>query len=189
MDKEKWKDIDNFKGIYQISNFGRVKSLDRIFKRKNGVFHTIKGKIKKITIANNGYPTVTLCKEMKSYRNQVHRLLAIHFIPNPEKKETVNHINGIKTDNRICNLEWNTYAENNRHAVILGLNKDRSVQSEILRNSRSKAVICITTNKKYKSAKEAEKDLGIKSSMISRVCRGERNFTHGYKFKYIIDSN
>lgn len=118
--KEEWKDISGYEGRYQISNMGRVKSLPRIIKNGIGECHK-KGRILKPQKAVKGYIRVTLCNEEYCKPFKIHRLVAEHFIPNPENKPQVNHINGDKTDNRVDNLEWCTNGENQLHAYKLGL--------------------------------------------------------------------
>ena len=120
MESEIWKDIDEAIGIYQISNFGRVKSLKRTCMTYQGP-RTVPEKILNINYDKDGYIQVGLKVNGKQLSRRVHRLIAIAFIPNPKNKTTVNHINGIKTDNRIENLEWATFGENNMHACQTGL--------------------------------------------------------------------
>ena len=103
---EEWRAVKGYEGIYQISSLGRIRN-----------FY---GRILKPETARNGYKRITLW-DRKKY--QIHRLVAIAFIPNPENKETVNHKNGVKTDNRVENLEWNTWSENSKHAYAIGLKK------------------------------------------------------------------
>lgn len=110
---ETWKDIEGYEGFYQVSDQGRVKSLVR----KN----RIKEKLLKTTPSGRGYPMVALCRDGTQAYLTIHRLVATAFIPNPENKECINHKNGIKTDNRVENLEWATYRENNQHAWNTGL--------------------------------------------------------------------
>lgn len=124
MTKEEWKPASGFEGIYEISNTEKVKSLRRISIQKNGKIYTVTEKILKPQLDSTGYFVVGLrTPKSKTKKTYLHRLVAEAFIPNPECKETVNHKNGIKTDNRIENLEWCTYAENNRHAFETGLQK------------------------------------------------------------------
>lgn len=119
-EKEQWKDIDGYEGYYQISNLGRVKSLERKVVGYYGADRTLKERIKSLQ-KSDGYLTVSLSKNGKNKRYKIHRLLAKAFIPNPENKKCINHKNGIKTDNRIENLEWVTRKENLQHAHRNGL--------------------------------------------------------------------
>lgn len=109
---EIWKDVDGYDGLYQVSNFGRVKS----FKHKTP-------RILKAKAHTGGYLRVELYGNGQADGRFIHRLVAQTFIPNPENKPTVNHIDGDKTNNRIENLEWATQHENNQHAVKCGLIK------------------------------------------------------------------
>ena len=102
---EQWKYIPEYEGIYQVSNLGRIKSLPRvIYGLKNK--YTYISLIKKSSISKRGYWETTLCKNRKSFRVKVHRLIAILFIDNPSNKNQVNHIDGNKLNNDISNLEW-----------------------------------------------------------------------------------
>lgn len=120
MQKEIWKDVKGYEGIYQVSNLGIIKSLDRT------INHSTAGILKKkemymSTSSNVGYSTVILSNNGNKKSLRTHRLVAIAFIPNPNNKPCVNHINGIKKDNKVSNLEWVTYSENTQHAFNLGL--------------------------------------------------------------------
>jgi len=111
---EKWKSIKGFEGIYEVSSLGRVRSLDRKIPYKDG-FKQAKGKLMKLTKNRLGYMVVTLQKDRKRYFSIVHRLVAKAFIPNPENKREVNHIDSIKDNNNVNNLEWSTRKENMDH--------------------------------------------------------------------------
>jgi len=117
---EIWKDIKDYEGYYQISNLGRVKSLYRIIKHEAKGEIIILQKILKVWFSS-GYFRITLWKNNKRKTKTIHRLIALNFIPNPENKKEINHKNGIKTDNRIENLEWCTHKENMHHAIKNGL--------------------------------------------------------------------
>lgn len=108
---EIWKPIKDFENIYEVSNLGRIKSF------KNYKISFLIG-----SSSGDGYRAITLCGN-KNKRIYIHRLVALHFIENLENKIEVNHINGIKDDNRVENLEWCTKSENSIHALKNGLAK------------------------------------------------------------------
>ena len=112
MEKENWKPIKDFEGYYEISSFGRVKSLNRVIETSDGINKKIKERILKSSENSNGYLIVTLKKNNKRKQFKVHRLVAEAFIPNPESKPYIDHINTIRTDNRVSNLRWVTQKEN-----------------------------------------------------------------------------
>ena len=115
--EEIWKDIE---GYYQVSNKGKVRSIDRYIDHFRGGKRLLKGKIIKPGLSV-GYENITLYLDGKRKHKKVHRLIAETFIPNPENKKCVNHKDGNKLNNNVSNLEWCTYAENNRHAHETGL--------------------------------------------------------------------
>lgn len=117
---ETWRDIPGYEGLYQVSNLGRVKRLSRSMEESNGNTRYLKEKILKGGKFPNGYRYVCLRKNNENKNMMVHRLVAISFIPNPKSYPVVNHINGIKTDNRVENLEWCTHSKNLKHAVEIG---------------------------------------------------------------------
>lgn len=118
-EEEDWRDVNGYVGIYQVSNLGRIKSLARL--KSNGKNSwPVKERMLTPIIHTQGYIEVALCNG-KLKRFYVHRLVATAFIPNPENKPQVNHISGVKSDNRVVNLEWATNKENGKHASANGL--------------------------------------------------------------------
>ena len=165
---EIWKIIDEFPS-YMISNLGRVKSLNY-----NG---TKEEKILKQTRQKKGYLKVGLYKDKKYYSRQVHRLVAIAFIPNLNNAPQVNHIDGNKTNNAVYNLEWCNNQYNQTHAINNGLRTFKSV----IQYSKDGVFI-----KKWIRATEASKALNIDVSHIGQVCKGERKTAGGFKWGYEV---
>ena len=121
---EEWKNVEGYESLYQVSSLGRVKSLEKHFLRKYREGYrkqTIPEKILKPFPTRTAYLLVKLTKNKIEKCFQVHRLVAMAFIPNPQNKPQVNHINGNKTDNKVENLEWVTQTENIRRAYATGL--------------------------------------------------------------------
>ena len=113
METEIWKDIIGFEGLYQVSSLGRIKSLSRVVPRRNN--NVIENILKQST-TKDGYHFISLCNNAKCCTKRVHRLVSEAFIPKINDYQiTVNHINGIKTDNRLDNLEWVSVRENTSH--------------------------------------------------------------------------
>lgn len=180
--KEIWKDIPGYEGLYQVSNLGRVKSLER-YKDNNGGLVKMPEKIMQGGI-RNGYVLVSLTKDGKRKSFSAHRLVAQAFIQNPEDKPTVNHINGNKRDNRVDNLEWNTDLENIRHAFATGLSgfehsKNKKGSISVAQYDENMNLVKI-----YPSIMEAERQTGIPNRNIALCCRGKHKRIGGYIWKY-----
>lgn len=117
---EKWKEIPGYEGLYEVSSYGKVRSMSRLRIDKNGRPYTKVGKVLKDK-DTNGYREVGLYKDSICTYFKIHRLVAMAFIPNPDNKPCVNHKDGNKANNIKSNLEWVTYGENSIHAVDSGL--------------------------------------------------------------------
>lgn len=116
---EIWKDVQGYENRYQISNIGRVKSLERMVGHYTGGLMFLRSRILKH--GKGRYPYIILINDGKRNTLKIHRMVAIAFIPNPNNKPSVNHINGLRDDNRVENLEWCTHKENMKHAADTGL--------------------------------------------------------------------
>ena len=157
---EEFVPIKGYEGAYEINRNSVVRSLFRVVKCGN-VDYTVKQYILKHSVYGSWYPAVNLCLLGKCKTKKIHKLVAEAFIPNPENKKCINHINGIKADNRIENLEWVTYKENSVHAHDSGLIKTR------------KMVICTETGVIYKSTIECAKMNNIKQATLSTYLMGK----------------
>lgn len=157
--QEVWKDIKGFEGIYQISNFGNVRSLDRrVVNHKNGATRIVPGMILSPWDNGNGYLVVSLNDKRKRKNFYVHRIVAEHFIDNPENKPCVNHLDYNKYNNCVSNLEWCTQIENVSHSID---NMRRHRKQCKPTNTGEKYISKSTKRQKYDVYRVAIKKLGI----------------------------
>lgn len=175
--QEIWKDIVGYEGLYQVSNFGRVKSLRRTTLAANGARRNYPEKILTPFKNKTGYLSIQLYFGHKNVHKLIHRIMAESFIPNPKKLDQVNHKNGIKNDNSLNNLEWISRRGNALHAAYeLGI---------VIGNNRYKKVRCLETNKDYPSIRSAARSTNIPITCLKRVLRGERKDYCGLHWKFI----
>lgn len=167
---EIWKDIKDYEGIYQVSNLGRV-------------MRVTTGRVLKPLKHIKGYYRVDLSRNSVTSHQSIHRLVAQAFIPNPENKPQVNHIDEDKTNNSVDNLEWMTTKENNNHGT----------RNERL--SRTQSIPIIATNiktgesKQFYGISECARQLGLFQSNITKVLKGKYKQTGGYTFKYLNEGD
>ena len=165
---EIWKTVEGFEN-YEISNLGRLK-VNLKFRK----YRSYQSKILNPNLDKDGYLTTGLSKEGKHYNKKIHRLVAIAFIENKENKPCVNHINGIKIDNRIENLEWCTVKENNIHAIKIGLSGQVPGEKHHMSKLKENQVLEIIENKSFLSQKQLSLIYNISQGQISRIVNKKR---------------
>ena len=185
LEREEWRDIEGYEGKYQISNKGRVKSLNYRNSGKEGLMKPYKNE--------GGYLKVNLKGKDKYKLLSIHRLVANAFIPNPENKPCINHKSENKTENFVENLEWVTHRENNNWGTrierIIKANK-KSGHYDRLKATCSKPVaqIDLETNEVIKiwfSTREVQREKGFNHQHISLCCNGKLKTSKGYKWQYV----
>ncbi len=192
--EEIWKDIKDFEGLYQISNLGRVKSLERIDKSN----HLVKEKILKIFKTRNGYLKVVLCKNGKQKNYDIHRLVAQAFITNPDNLPQVNHKDENKENNCVWNLEFCSCSYNTNYGT-----RNQKVSEKMTNGKLSKKVLQYDLEgnfiREFPSLMEVKRQFGYELNNISKCCRGgyfdkRRNKwvnvsqSQGFKWRYKEES-
>lgn len=183
MEKEEWKDICGFEGHYQISNLGRVKSVERKVKHYYGE-RIVSERILVPLIDKDGYLNVSLSRGNKVKKGKIHRLVAQAFIPNPDNLPQINHKDECKTNNRVDNLEYCNAKYNSNY----GTHNERCAKALINNPKISKSVLCVETGVVYPSTKEIQRRLGYHTiSSIYQCCKGKKYYhtAYGYHWKYV----
>lgn len=180
---EEWRDIQGYEGLYQVSNLGRVKSLDReitaISRWGTPQRYIAKGRIRKVSLSTTGYPQVQLSKDGRTDTCQVHRLVAAAFIANPNNLPEVNHKNEDKCDNKACNLEWCT-REYNAHYLNACTRHARKIWKRVRQITLDGKFVA-----EYPSVREASKANGISVSYISKAIHGAVSHINGHCFELV----
>lgn len=201
---EIWKDIQGYEGLYQVSNLGRVKSVERFVDNLVRGHYWQEERILKTCKRTNGYADVLLSKDGKRKNFNIHRLVAIAFIPNPENLPQIDHINADKTDNSVNNLCWVTAKQNVNNplnmAHLIGENnpfygKKHTDASKLKMrknhvsyygalNHASRKVINIETNEIFLTVKSAGQKYGVSDNSIRNSIR-RKHKSAGYHWEYV----
>lgn len=187
MTEEHWKPIKGYEGLYEVSDKGRVRSIDRYipYQKNPSKKAHIKGKMKKPFVAHDGYLRVALSKNGKSKKFFVHRLVLEAFGPNPDPEHLtqINHKNEITNDNRVENLEWCTQTYNNNYG-----NRIEKQAKALVNGKKAKKVGQYDLDgnliKVWASTRECGRH-GFKHSGVGACCLGKWGTYKGYKWKYI----
>lgn len=192
--EEIWKDIKGYEGLYQVSNLGRVKRLVSIKCKKERFIAITKSK-------KDGYCRIMLCKNDVCRRFLFHRLLAEHFIPNPELKPCIDHVNGDRSDNRLENLRWCTHKENNNFPIarknnsdaqkklrtnLEWVNRNNEAVSEAMKRPEVRSKLSIAAKKSWKNPDYIKKQM--KNRPKKGVCKYDMNGLFVSEYISIIEA-
>lgn len=169
MEKEVWKPIPGYEDRYLASSLGRIKSLPSCSRSK--------GVIIKPNLKKSGYTNTGLCKDGKVKHWRTHRLIALTFLPNPDNLPEVNHLSGVKNDNRVCNLAWCSRSDNVKHKYkVLGYKSKGGVARKPIR--------CAETGVEYASLRDAERKTGLHRQSLQYCLKHSGEFK-GFHWEYI----
>ena len=176
---EQWKSVEGYEGLYEVSDLGKVRSLN--------YNHTGKEKILKPQKDTSGYLQVNLCKDGQKKMLLVHRLVAEAFIPNHNNLATVNHKDEVKTNNTVGNLEWMSIKDNNNYGTRIKRMSEAKINNPALSKKvqmfdKSTGELLAT----FPSTHEAERVTGINQGNISKCCKGKYKSSGGYKWRYLL---
>ena len=176
MNNEVWKQLEDYPN-YFVSNTGKIRNVKT-------------GRELSQYLMPNGYLSLHLHKNNKEKGFLVHRLVAETFIDNSNNCDTVDHLNGIKTDNRAENLQWLSRSDNVKRFYEVQITEEQRKEFKTnLQKSIGRQVQCIETGKIYKSTREADKEYGFCGGTVSQVARGNLKSIHGLHFRYLLEDN
>lgn len=187
---EEWRPITGYEGLYEVSSFGRILSVQKISKHPRGGFMKRRARILKQSYDKDKYLQVLLCKDGVAKGGRMHRLVAIAFIPNPLNKPIPNHLKGIKWDNRVHQLEWATDSENAIHSYKTGLQVStlKGKTGKECRFSKKVNQYTVTGDlvNTHDGVREAQRQTGIHRCSIMQVCNKNPKYktAGGYKWEY-----
>lgn len=182
---EIWKDIKGYEGLYQVSNMGNVRSCNW---RNQGVTQNLY-----LKVHNKGYKHIELVKNGKRKSHLVHRLVAEAFLPNPNNYPVVNHIDEVKTNNNVENLEWCTLSQNMRayydnHCGTNRLSRNQGKRRKVWNNDTWKRVNQLDDKgeliRTWGCSLEVARTNNWPQWSISQCCRGKRHKAYGYRWEY-----
>lgn len=188
---EEWINVLGYNGYYSVSNMGRVKSLKRIIMYSDGRIRTLRERILKTYVGKTGYETVVLNKGGISVTFSMHRLVADEFIERERIGLCVNHIDGVKTNNKVSNLEVVTYSENLKHKYRVLGHKHNNIGKHNTKNASTAILQLDPINgvviNEFPSIAEATRQLGVRYSSVSSIvmcAKGKYKTAIGFKWQY-----
>lgn len=187
--KEEWRTVPEW-NLYEISNFGRLRGKDRTI-RENYRPYLRKGRLLKPNKDRHGYYVFSFKQDGRKKELKIHRLVAMCFIPNPENKPCVNHIDNNPSNNHVTNLEWVTMQENTDWMIKQGRFKRTKQWLDRLHESQSKdykpikGINIMTGEKLYFVNLNSVRNMGFLPSSVCNCCKGKRNKHKGYRWEYI----
>ena len=190
---EEWKDIKGFEGLYKVSNYGNIMSVERYVNTcHKDVMRLIPNRLLVPHKTKTGYLKVWLYRNGKKKKYSVHRLVAMAFIDNPENKPCVNHIDNNRENNNVNNLEWCTYKENSQWAEIQGRREfTKEWREKISATRKTKPVIGIDDEGNeifFAKVRDVIKE-GFDPKAIIRCCKGLQHKSKGYTWKYVLEGS
>ncbi len=199
MINEIWKPVVGFEGLYEVSSYGRVRTVPHYTMRGKSEHAEVKERVLKFFLSKKGYYCIKLRKDGIAIHKRVHRLVAEAFIPNPENKPQIDHIDTDKLNNVVSNLRWATPSENKNNDLTRAHHSHVQSQADVIEKcmsgraanggkTRRRAVRQYDKNEnlvaEYSSMANAQRATGIKTSFISSACSGKIHFAGGYRWEY-----